>query len=318
MFGFLDGAAEWFSSPKAIKQSAHDTVASASHSAAEMIDDIGRGFESEGLFGLADPLGMLDRADAKRDLAPYFAISPDDFDGPHKSNEVTEDEFEAIAREYSDIRRGRGDLSIVTDRIEDPDEAQDYRNDRMHDIAMLLRTQSGREQIEFLNNAPDDAKTTIQPRMHSDGTQAPDAACEKWSEKENRIYLSDVQNKGGIPNDDGIEHVILAHEMEHSRQMIMNNEATGTSGIAGDDYFTENREMQTAGLVQSDATHPSDPTAATENRIRWELNQLGEDWLPRTHYDVTFADIEGVEHNDKKRNSAWRDFLTSALHPGFD
>ncbi|MGE0396248.1 MAG: M91 family zinc metallopeptidase [Kofleriaceae bacterium] len=251
-----------------MKQTAHDAVAGVG----SMFDDLGSGLADEGLLGLADPIGMLDRQDAKRDLAPYFGIVDEDFEGYRNHDQVTQEQFDEIAGMYSDIRLGRGDLTINTDKYEDADAAGAYREDVMGD--------------------------------------------EAWGAKDHRIYFQDPGQQESVP--DNADHIMLAHEMEHARQHITDTQPEGDYGVPGDDYYTENSERATVGLAHSDAAHPADPSAPTENRIRWELNQLGEDWLPRTHYDVSFEPVAGMEHNDKKRNAAWREFLTSLDHPGFD
>jgi hypothetical protein len=311
MLDLLSSAVDYFTPTPAKK---------AVDSTSTLIDDIGNGLAEEGLMALFDPVGMLDRQDAKRDLAPYFGIVDDDFEGYRNHDQVTQEQFDEIARTYSDIRRGQGDLSINTDRIANPKMAAEYREARMHDIAMLMRTTSGREQIDFLNNAPDDVETTIQPRMKDKTGKefVPAASCEQYDDR--RIYLSNVEDVDGTPDVDGISYIILAHEMQHAHEMATHTQAAGTFGVQGhDDRLVENEERQATGLTNSDPAHPTDPKAATENRIRWELYQLGEDWLPRTRYDVSMGDYAGTEKNDKKRARAWREFLTSDdEHPGFE
>jgi hypothetical protein len=276
MLDLLSSAVDYFTPTPAKK---------AVDSTSTLIDDIGNGLAEEGLMALFDPVGMLDRQDAKRDLAPYFGIVDDDFEGYRNHDQVTQEQFDEIARTYSDIR-----------------------------------TTSGREQIDFLNNAPDDVETTIQPRMKDKTGKefVPAASCEQYDDR--RIYLSNVEDVDGTPDVDGISYIILAHEMQHAHEMATHTQAAGTFGVQGhDDRLVENEERQATGLTNSDPAHPTDPKAATENRIRWELYQLGEDWLPRTRYDVSMGDYAGTEKNDKKRARAWREFLTSDdEHPGFE
>lgn len=316
MFGFLDDAiddAKEFFTPKKMKETASDAVSSAN----TWIEDVGNGFADEGIGALLDPVGMMDRQNAKKELAPYFGIVDEDFEGHRNHDQVTQAQFDEIARTYSDIRLGRGDLTINTDKFTDDDAADAYREDVMGDIAKLMRTTSGREQIDFLSDNPDDVKTSIRAYVKKDGkTTTPDASFEAWGPNDNRIYFADPGAKPEIP--DNANHLMLAHEMEHARQRITGTQPEGDYGVPGDDYFTENSERAAVGLAHSDASHPADKTAATENRIRWELNQIGEEWLPRTNYDVSWAPVPGEERNDKKRNRAWREFLTSPDHPGFE
>jgi hypothetical protein len=315
MFDLLEDAADWFSSPTKMKATAHEAISSV----ATTVEDFGHGIQDEGLFGLADPVGMLDRQDAKRDLAPYFAIEPDDFQGPRNHNEVTRAELDEMARTYSDIRLGRGDLTINTSQIEDPDAADAYREEVMGDIGHIMRSTAGREQIEFLGHSPAMEHTTIRPSVYREGEHAGELASvgryEDMGPDDNRITFSNSDAREDVP--DGAGFLMLAHEMEHAHQHIMGTHAEGEYGVPGDDPFTMNQERATVGLTHSDAAHPSSMYSATENRIRFELMQIGEDWLPRTHYDTSFAPIEGEEHDDKKRAKAWDSFLTGPDHPGF-
>jgi hypothetical protein len=110
---------------------------------------------------------------------------------------------------------------------------------------------------------------------------------------------------------------MLGHEMIHASQHILGTHPDGEYGVPGDDVFSANQERATVGLTHSDPSHPSSMYKATENRIRFELGQIGEAWLPRTHYDGSLEPIEGEEHDDRKRAKAWEEFLHSPDHPGF-
>lgn len=54
-----------------------------------------------GIGGLLDPSGMLDRQQAQRDLAGRFQVLPDDFVGPRRDNQVSQEEYQRIARARS-------------------------------------------------------------------------------------------------------------------------------------------------------------------------------------------------------------------------
>jgi hypothetical protein len=113
--------------------------------------DFVHGMEQEGISGLLDPAGMMDRQAAQRELQNRFQVVPDDFIGPRLPNEVTQSEYQNVAHEYSDIRMGRGDLTIDTSE-RTPAEAKQYRDGAMNDIANLLQTNTGRAEIAGLSN----------------------------------------------------------------------------------------------------------------------------------------------------------------------
>jgi hypothetical protein len=92
-----------------------------------------------------------DRLAAERELRDRFIIVPDGFVGPRLPNQVTEAEFHNVAREYSDVRSGRGDLTIDTSE-RTPAQARQYRAGAMHDIGLLLQTPTGRAEIAQLSN----------------------------------------------------------------------------------------------------------------------------------------------------------------------
>lgn len=119
------------------------------------IGDFGRGLGQEGLGGLLDPTGMLDRQQAQRDLAGRFQVMPDGFVGPTRANQVSQEEYQNIARTFSDVRRGTGDLSIDSsgfDGANGKQEGADYKQGAMDGIADMMMTTSGRRQINNLNN----------------------------------------------------------------------------------------------------------------------------------------------------------------------
>jgi hypothetical protein len=131
--------------------------------------DFTHGLEQEGLAGLLDPSGMMDRQAAQRELASRFSVVPNDFIGPRLPNQVTQSEYENVAREYSDIRTGRGDLTIDTSE-RTPDEAKKYRDGAMNDIADLLQTNTGRAEIAGLSN--NTAKDAAGKEIHRHTTLA--------------------------------------------------------------------------------------------------------------------------------------------------
>jgi hypothetical protein len=125
----------------------------------QLVGDLGRGLAQEGAAGLLDRAGMLDRQAAQRELSDRFQVVPDNFRGHRRGNMVTEAQYEHIAHMYSDIRLGRGDLTIDTGQITDTAQAATYRQGAMVNIADLMMTPGGRAQIERMqhNVAHDDA-----------------------------------------------------------------------------------------------------------------------------------------------------------------
>lgn len=120
----------------------------------QTVGDMGRGLKQEGLSGLLDPTGMLDRQRAQRELSDRFQVVPDNFKGPRASNQVSEAEYERIAHTFSDIRMGRGDLTIDSSDFS-PFAGKDrkaWKQGIESNIADMMMTQGGRDQITGLSN----------------------------------------------------------------------------------------------------------------------------------------------------------------------
>lgn len=118
----------------------------------QSVGDLGRGFSQEGIGGLMDISGMLDRQQAQRDLSDRFQVVGDDFVGPRNHNQVSQAEYERIARTFSDIRTGRGDLTIDSSQFNNDADAARYRQGTMNNIADMMMTTAGREQIYGMSN----------------------------------------------------------------------------------------------------------------------------------------------------------------------
>lgn len=114
--------------------------------------DMRSGMAQEGVLGfLRDPVGVMDRQRAQHELASRFKIVPNDFVGPRAPNQISQQEFEQVSRTYSNIRLGRGDLTINTDEMP-KQQADAFRSGAMNDIANLMQTPSGRAQVMGLSN----------------------------------------------------------------------------------------------------------------------------------------------------------------------
>lgn len=131
---------------------------------------------------IADARSARDRAAAAAELANRFEVVPEDFAGPRLPNQVTQAEYEQVAQTYSDIRLGRGDLtldptnSIAPENTPAPDQ---FRADMMDDVADLMETKSGRSLVMSLANntrgvdadgKPVHHTTTLMPLLQADGT----------------------------------------------------------------------------------------------------------------------------------------------------
>ena len=144
----------------------------------QSVGDFSRGLRQEGLSALLDPAGAVDRQRAQRELAGMFNVMrPEDMvcrpgqpDGPSAENTVTPEQFQQIARQYSDIRMGRTDIQLNTDGLSEGD-ATAYRRDTMHDLASIMQTNGGRQLIQGLSHNDKHHTTTISPlfRTNADG-----------------------------------------------------------------------------------------------------------------------------------------------------
>lgn len=139
----------------------------------QTIGDLGRGLGQEGLSGLLDPSGMMDRQAAQRELRSRFDIVPEDFVGPRMPNQLTEEEFRQQARTFSDIRMGRSDIQF------DGSTDQAYRDGAMGDMANMLQTPAGRQLLGSManntagerdaNGNPVHHTTTLRPYLNAAG-----------------------------------------------------------------------------------------------------------------------------------------------------
>ena len=124
-----------------------------------------------------DPVAA-DRAKAATDLAGRFNVVDNDYKGTKLPNTVTKAEYEKICAAYSDVRLGRGDLTIDASKYTSKKDQDAYKAGALNDIASLLQTESGRGLVYQLgNNATQkDAKgnpihrhTTLTPLLDSQG-----------------------------------------------------------------------------------------------------------------------------------------------------
>ena len=201
----------------------------------QTIGDLGRGLSQEGLSGLFDPSGMLDRQGAQRELASQFDVrDPSELvSGPggpatYAGNQVSPEEFQRIARTYSDIRMGRSDLQLGTAGMSD-DEAAQFRGETMGDIGNLLQTDSGRELVNSLAYQPDDHVTTLNLRRdatgardnsNAEGGASPTSVPGSWADGVGTDAAVDY-----VPGDQGGIH------LHRRRRIDVERRANGLSGL---------------------------------------------------------------------------------------
>ena len=118
----------------------------------EGMDTMSQIWEREGANALLDPVGALDRHNARDELASRFEVVGDDFVGPRNHNQVSAEEYDRIVQTYSDIRLGRGDLTIDTSEMTDDNQESTYRQGVMDQIGDMMETTSGRNMIYQLHN----------------------------------------------------------------------------------------------------------------------------------------------------------------------
>jgi hypothetical protein len=272
---------------------------------------------------------VMDRQDAKADLAPYFAITPEDFVGPRNHNQVTAESYDDIAKTYSDIRLGRNDLKIDATSIADDDERAVYEERVMTDIGMVMTTTSGREQIKELTDNPNDHETAVMPKFTDD-----DEDDDKDDDTESR-RMEDISTEPEFDSYDppfsrisykpGDRHGTgertdraLAHELQHAYHDVRDTEASGTFDGGPDHYDSggdyagypdaPNKERQAVGLTNTDPDHPTDDSGCPENVYAAERNQMGDHFVPRVHYNGEFP---GVESDPKGLTKLWQAFIES-------
>lgn len=202
------------------------------------IGDIGRGISQEGLGGLVDPAGIIDRQRAQRELAGKFQVVGPDYHGPRNSNTVSQEEYQRIAHTYSDVRMGRGDLTLNTAGLS-PEAAAKFRAGAMDDIGTMMQTATGRAEINALSHNPlrdGTGKPRLDAAGHethhkttlSDGSADPTNAGAMWAnaaDSANPLKGTD-SNITYIPGhsiNSTRSDVILAHEMRHSMDETQGN-----------------------------------------------------------------------------------------------
>lgn len=263
--------------------------------AARTVTDLGRGLVEEGIGGVLDPRGAIDRQAAQRELAPKFDVrDPATLvagpDGPasYAGNQVSREDLAQIARTYSDIRLGRSDIQLNTAGMS-PSEAERFRGETMGDIGNLLQTDAGRELVGSLANQPRGHTTRISQRAarpdeastaNAEGGAPGDAPVGSWADGRGTDAFVDYVpgDQGGIikpeANDAWLpmrSDVTLFHEMVHAHHAAYGTLDQSIIENGQDlDTNTYGLEYQAVGLGDwYDAR-------LTENTYRMERNAIGD------------------------------------------
>lgn len=289
----------------------------------QTVGDFGRGLSQEGLSGLLDPSGMLDRMDAQRDLADRFDIrSPEDMvslpGDAGAENVVSPEEFQRIARTYSDVRMGRSDINFNTEGLDD-DAAAAYRDGSMNDLASIMQTSGGRTLIDRLAYQPDDRTTTLSPLFGTNAAGDYDPASgldntNGYAEPEGSAgeeYRVDASTPGvgtnsrvrinpgesiapadaDLSQDEWLpwrSDALLYHELVHSMDHVYGTMDPSTAGADGDgvayDENVDRAEHRAAGL----GIYANE--AISENAYRAARRGIGASGIGAREGDVDMAD----------------------------
>ena len=218
---------------------------------------------------------------AKDRLAEKFQVSED---ASGDLNEVTPEQFEAIAKLYTDIEHGRTDIKFDLKEFgEDAGRAREQKALAMEDMARLLQTPSGRQLLsDMANNTGADGEhrqTTLRLTDNQFDDNEADASgtgayVQYHPGRENQLGALGIPTRGDIS---------LAHELIHAHHITHGTRIDPNVNV-GDDAVTEGdrdermEEYATVGLGK----YRDD--FLTENNYRLERRCLGEDVEDRFQY----------------------------------
>ncbi|MCE9579110.1 MAG: type III secretion system effector protein [Deltaproteobacteria bacterium] len=252
---------------------AHTTQPSGMGSMLALAGDARRAWNEHGAAMLMDPVGVIDRERAERELADRFNVVKDKDKRAGKGNTVSQTEFEQLATQYSDIRLGRSHVKLDTDGVADED-APAVRGRIMADVADIMQTPSGRSMIGQLAAGPRDAKgraqdTYIGPTADRNEARGGDGHWDN-GERFGTAYYPPGENfdPAGL---NARSDVTLYHELTHAWNKLFaldDHGELGSDAVAPQDAADDRFEYQSVGLGGSA------DDAFSENRYRDERRAL--------------------------------------------
>jgi hypothetical protein len=213
------------------------------------IDTLVDGVAHEGVGGIVgDPSGAVDRLVAEQQLRSRFDIVDGETGGSRLPNQVTRDEFHQAAHDFSDVRLGRGDLKLASDPRAAPADTDAFTNGAMVDIAAMLQTSTGRQEVAALSHNEDGHTTTIGPDLdaktrvplHDAVTLAehPRDAFMKSDGSPNAGSDAHIHYNPGFEVKQSRSDVVLSHEMNHALHETMGSldptPVDKSDGVPGD------------------------------------------------------------------------------------
>jgi hypothetical protein len=224
-----------------------------------------------GLFGgepELDEATLADREAASAELSSMFKIVENeaDVDG----NAVTQEQFEQIVANYSDIRMGKTNIQFGSGA--EGQSAEEFKGLAMKDLARMMQTKSGRELLDHAMHATDKdgkaLKTTIQHGEEPEAEAMDKKRAMNGKGSNATIHYrpgqdTPTEGTGASWGDHHRSDVALYHEFVHAKHMH--------DGELSTDRDTE--EMNTVGMGRDfNAKH----FQYFENRYRHERRMIGQ------------------------------------------
>jgi hypothetical protein len=254
------------------------------------VETFADGVAHEGVGGIVgDMPGAVDRLVAEQQLRSRIDIVDGETSGPRLPNQVTRDEFHQAAHDFSDVRLGRGNLRLAPDPHATVAEADAFTNGAMVDVAAMLQTSSGRQEVSALSHNDRGHTTTIEPNLDKK-TRAPlHEAVTPPADS-----LNAVQNHDGTPRSGSDAHihynpgveakhsrsdVVLSHEMRHALDETHGNMdntlVDKTDGVPQDLIVTKEHPPVMRYDHQALGIGKYTDEKLTENHYRQERQEIG-------------------------------------------
>jgi hypothetical protein len=325
-------------SPEAGAEAGDDTGFLAS--AGQFLGDWGRGIDQEGIGGVFDPFGAVDRQEAQRELADRFQIVGEG-EGGDAENQVSQEEYQELARTYSNIRMGRSDIEFNTEGLEG-EEADAFREGMMNDLASIMQTEGGRSMIGQLSDNEDDHTTTLSPLFNKNDENEYDASLGRnydngFAQADNirDAYRVDADTAGEgtdsrvrinpgteiAPGDADLDQdrwlpwrsdVLLYHELVHSMEhtsgtMERGNvgaDAGGVRNVEGDDESDPWDARQNRREHRAAGIGNYADEAISENAYRAARREIGANGFGERGGDDDMADRDTYAYHQRTAGSS--------------